>query len=887
MRWLLLLARLPSTLLLGVVSAMALAFSPWKLGRMLQTVSLPRMREHRLRTSFTVLGVALGVAVLVAVIMVSRSIVSSVTHTVGDLAGKAELQVAGDSTGFDEAVLDKLRDVPGIHKLTPVVQQTATLRPKGGGRERMLILGVDLLGTEDQYFRSYDSKELDEIRREPLAFLNSPHNIILGRELAERVGARLHDKVAISTSSGVQSFEVWGFIESEGGVGGAFGGAVGVMYYPAMQVAFGRNRNIDRIEIAVTPGRNLEQVARQLRAVLGESFLVEPPGSRGDRVAQMLLAVRTALYMSSLLALIAGGFLVVNTMGISVVQRKRELGILRALGTTRRQLVALLTLEGALLGTVGSALGVGLALLIARAALSMSSDAVNEVYLEQAAGDVQLDPTVLLLGFAVGIVAATLASWIATNKAGSIKPTEALSASTLSVLSPVRPSRRTDLLGAGLVLSAGLLLLLPPVGNMPYGAILASLSLTFGGRVLMPRVVGLVHALVSALRGRFLSVETVIANDNLPRDLQRTSSMASGLMAGVTLTVGIGTFIVSFITSLNTWSDQLLPGDLMVTSGSVTVGLSGRNTPMDDSVREKLEALEGVRLVRSFLFTDVDFRGLPIKMGVGDRPELSRFTPLEGTEQDVYAGLERGEVVLGENLSRRFDLHRGDVIALSTKDGTRDFKVAAVVIDYTSDRGIMRVHRKTHVAYWGEERVDSYELFLEPGVDPERVRATINAQLAEQHDLFVLTTREFRGEFVKAADKIFSLLHVLEVVTLMVAMLGMVTAVLANVLDRVREVGVLRALGMLRGQVRKMVVVEATLIGGVGALGGILVGLGVGYILLRHIAGFQMGWHLPYQLPLASILTMLAVTLPVSALAGFFPARKAAGLVVSEALDYE
>jgi putative ABC transport system permease protein len=885
MRILAKLVQLPANLLLGAVSLMALAFSPFGLGRLLQTVSLPRMREHRLRTSFTVLGVALGVAVLVAVVLVSRSIVSSVTGTVGDLAGKADLQVAAGSSGFDEAILDRVREVPGIYKLTPVVQQTAALRTKRGERERLLILGVDLLGTEDSYFRSYQSEDLDAIRRDPLAFLNSPHNIILSRALAQRLGVKVHDKVSINTGAGVQPFEVWGLIE-DSGVGRAFGGAVGVMYYPAMQVAFGRKRNIDRIDLAVAEGVDAGQVANRLSQSLGTAFNIEPPASRGDRVAQMLTAMRTALSMASVLALIAGAFLVISTMGISVVQRKRELGILRALGTTRRQLVALLTLEGALLGTVGAGFGVLLALAISRSALRFSSDAVSEVYLEQAAGNVQLDPSVLALGFVLGIVAATAAAFLATSRAGHIKPSEALSANKLQFVSPAA-STRADILGGVLLVATVLLLRVPPLEGMPWGAIFASFTLTLGGRLLMPRVVNLVHLVLSALRERFLSVETIMATDNLPRDLPRTASMASGLMAGVSLSVGVGTFILSFITSLNTWSAQLLPGDLIVASGMPTVGLSGRNTPMSDDMRAKLLAIPGVEHARSVLFSDVEYRDVPIKLAAADESYLTHYTVLEGSEADAREGLRRGELVLSENFARRFNVHPGESVPLSTRDGTRDFKVAAVVLDYTSDRGIMRMDRTTYIAHWGDERVDSYELFLKKGVDPERVRTRINETLSQQHDLFVLTTREFRGEFVKAANKIFALMHVLEVVTLVVAMLGMVTAVLANVLDRVREVGVLRALGMQRRQVRKLVMVEATLVGGVGAVGGILVGLGIGYILLRHIAGVQMGWHLPYTFPLGSIVTMLAVTLPVSALAGFYPARQAAALAVREALDYE
>ncbi|HEY6878586.1 MAG TPA: FtsX-like permease family protein, partial [Polyangiales bacterium] len=351
--------------------------------------------------------------------------------------------------------------------------------------------------------------------------------------------------------------------------------------------------------------------------------------------------------------------------------------------------------------------------------------------------------------------------------------------------------------------------------------------------------------------------------------------------------IAVGTFVVGFVTSLNTWSGQLLPGDLIVASGARTVALSARNTPMNDALRPQLAAIPGVQRVRSASFADIDFRGASVKVAAPDAPRMSHYRTLEGSEAELFSGLERGAVAVSESISRRFDVHRGDRIPLSTRDGTRSFEVVAVVIDYTSDRGTILMHRDTLRTAWGDDHVDSYELFMEPGVNPMVVRQTINDTLADKNDLFVLTTREFRGEFVKASDKIFSLLHALEVVTLAVAILGLITAMLANVLDRVRELGVMRALGMLRTQLRRMVVTEATLVGLVGAIGGIALGLGVGYILMRHIAGVQIGWYLPYELPLRSIVTMLAITLPISALAGFYPARQAGRLVVRDALDYE
>jgi putative ABC transport system permease protein len=286
----------------------------------------------------------------------------------------------------------------------------------------------------------------------------------------------------------------------------------------------------------------------------------------------------------------------------------------------------------------------------------------------------------------------------------------------------------------------------------------------------------------------------------------------------------------------------------------------------------------------------LEFRGTRVSLVSTDVSEFvkrSKFFPIEGSQDELRDGLLQGEVVVSENFAKRFGVHRGDAITLSTSDEPRTFQVAGVRIDYTSDQGTITMERETYLAHWKDPRVDTYELHLAPGVSPEAVRTRINERLSDAHDLFVLTNREYRGEFTKRVDHIFDMLRVLELVTLLVAMLGMLTALLANVLDRVREIGMLRAIGMLRKQVRQLIVLESTFVGVVGAVTGIAVGTAIGYVILRRIITAQIGWYLPYQLPASGMVQFLLITLPISALAGFLPAREAARLSVRDALDYE
>jgi putative ABC transport system permease protein len=875
---------------IAFVSLLAYMLRRTNMGSLLRSVSVSRMRQQPLRTSATAFGIALGVAVLAAVTVVNHSIMSGVTATIDDLAGKADLQVSASAAGFPDSLLDQVRNVPGVYTSTPVTEQVASAFGPDGKRERLLMLGVDLLGSEDAYFRSYPSQELEAIRRDQIGFLNSSNNIILGRELADRLKLRLHDKLRVSVGSGVQEFEIWGLVDIEG-VGRAFGGAIALMYYPAMQVAFARGRNIDRIDVAVTKGLEIEQVAKALRQRLGPAYSIERPNRRGDRITKMLLAVRTGLMMASLSALLAGAFLVFNTSAIGVIQRRRELGVMRALGTTRRELIRLLTMEGVLVGTVGSALGVLLGIAVSGVLLRWTHRAVNELYIQQGVTDTHIDPLQLFGSFVLGVACTAIAARVATQRASDVQPVEALSSARTWIFSvPAHGLSRVELVGLCLLIATVPLTMTPPLGHIPFGPLAAMVTSLLGVQAFVPRLLGATRGLWAGPSRGTHGASTTLAIDGVYRDLGRSSGMASGVIAGVSLVVCISTFVASFMHSLNTWMTQTVPGDLLVTSGSAVSGLSSRNTPLADNLRDELLAIPGVTQARRMRCVDLQYRDSTVKLWATDMQlyaEHTKITVLSGPEDELRADLQRGQVAVSENFARRFDLKRGDQLALSTTLGMHNYRVAGIVLDYTSDLGTILIDRKTYVEGWGDERVDTYELYLADGFAPDKVRAAIVGGLAQRYDLFVLTNSEFRKEVIKSADQIFVLMRLLEIVTLLVAAMGLMTTVLASVMDRVREIGVFRAIGMLRRQIAAMVVLEAVMVGYLGAVVGIVIGTGTGYIMLVRVMTVQLGWLLPFHLP-TPVLILILVTLPIAAaMAGFFPARKAARLQLRDALDYE
>jgi putative ABC transport system permease protein len=424
---------------------------------------------------------------------------------------------------------------------------------------------------------------------------------------------------------------------------------------------------------------------------------------------------------------------------------------------------------------------------------------------------------------------------------------------------------------------------------LPLGALGACTLVLVAGRLLLPRVIQVVHAVTSFIAGRFLGLDARLATDNLPRDIGRTAATATGLMAGAALMVGFATFDNSFLSSLNTWSSQSVPGDLFVTSGAAISGLSSRNIPIAPELGAEFSKIPGMESVQTIRMTDYDYKGFPVKiLSVNtllyETYGVNKF--LEGTKEDAKL-LRQGKVTVSENFSHRFNVHKGDTIQLSGKQGSVPLEVATVMVDYSSDIGTITMEREIYQKYWDDTRVDTFELHLAPGTNAEEVRRLINERFGEKYDLFVLTNSEFRAEMVDAAAAIFSIMRVLEYIMLVVAALGVINSLLANIMDRIREIGVLRALGMLRGHISRMIVLEATLVGLVGVAAGALTGSALGYVILKHVTSVQTGWHFPYAPPWQAMGEIALIALPISAVAGFFPARQAAGLVVRDALDYE
>jgi len=851
---------------------------------LLRLVSIRHVFESPLRSLLTLAGVAVGVATLVGIASINRSVMDAFRSTIDTVAGKADLTVAAENTGFPEELLDTVRQTPGVLHAAGGISVVAPVTNSPG--ESLYLMGVDLL--DDGYFRTYEGADTDVGKlADDLEFLNSTDRILVSERLAKDKGLKTGDSISLQTPDGAKPFVIHGLLKETGPLK-AFGGSVGVMFFGSLQEAFSRGRTLTRIDVAVDPKVGFETVRERLQKVVGPTIEVDSPDRRGQATQTMVRSFQLGLNLGSGVALLVGVFLVYNTISISVVQRRREIGTLRALGATRRVIRALFALEAGVFGLIGSLLGMPLGLIVGKAAIGTVSNSVSEIYVRVNTKDVVLGPKELAVGLSLGVLGSIFAAlrpaWIASG----VQPVEALRKDAAIGAGAVEVRAWPTYLGLALLAAAyPVAQIPPPLENFPIGGYIAIFFILMGVTLLSPLVLRTLNVPFTRPGELLFGISGRLAADHFARAPVRTAVPVGALSIGITMSVTLAAFIGSFERSADRWIEQAIPADLFVTSAARLAGT--QNQPMKPQIMPELSSIPNIAAinpVRLFPHEVLDLRVFVISLDAEVHNERGAALMIEG-RAPTPEEREQGVVVISENLSRRRNLKVGSTFPMKTPTGEHTYTVGAIIIDYTSDQGAVIMDRKIFVKTFLTEQIDTFHVYLSDRSKLEETRAAITAKLGKQYDLYVISNAELRQEAKKLVGGAFSITYAMEVVAVALALLGIINTLLAAVLDRTREIGLLRAVGADRGHVMKLFTGEAFFIGLTGSLFGAITGGVVGLIVTKIVGVQATGWNFPFSYPWLTAVQMVVVGTISAILAGIYPARRAARLDVVEALAYE
>jgi putative ABC transport system permease protein len=848
---------------------------------LLRLISWPYLRKHLVRSFLTIAGIVLGVAVFVGMHTANQSVLYAFYRTVDRIAGATQLQVTAGDPGFPEDVLEKVQGVPEVRVAVPVIEAVVNTPFPGGGS--LLILAVDMTG--DRTLRNYELESAEEaIIEDPLVFLAQPDSLIITNTFARQFGLAINSKIPLETMQGAKQFTVRGIMQS-GGLTSAFGGNLAVMDVYAAQKVFGRGMKFDRIDLAVQEGAAVDQVRLKLEKTLGPGFQVEAPGARAQQFENLSQIYAMTANITSLFALFIGMFIIFNTFSIAVTQRRTEIGILRALGATGGQIRTLFLMESAALGLIGSTAGVAVGVLIARGVAGNLGETLGEMYgVAQRADELSANPA--LLGFALGIGALTsvIAAWVPAASAAKIDPVQALQKGKYQILTAGenRTRRRLALLAA----VAALVFLL--LGGFHRAYFYAGYLLAIIAALLLTPVLALLcsRALRPLLRV-VRPVEGTLAADSLIQAPRRTSGTVAALMLSLALVISLGGMAKASYTSITRWIDVALNPDFFVTA---TEKVTRRDFLLPASVEQELRAIPGIEEVQPVRSGRILIDGRPVMLVAADVEKIARRAALAATADSPgsYAAVARGEgIVVSDNMALLRGYKLGQVLDIPTPSGTLRLPIVSIRVDYSDQLGSILLDRRLYRKWWNDDRINIFRVYLRNGANREEARKQILYQVGAKRRLFVLTNDELRAYILKLTDQWFGITYVQIAVAVLVAVLGIVNTLTVSITDRRRELGVLRAVGGIRQQIRRTVWLEALSIGAVGLMLGLVVGAAQLYYSLEIARIDLAGIRLAYEYPFTMALAVIPVILGAAFIAALAPAEAAVRGSLVEALEYE
>lgn len=854
-------------------------------------ISFKHVKLQKTRTFMAVLGICLGVAAIVSIDIVNESVLKSFEDAITHVTGRAALQVTGTGSAFPEKMLDLVQGLPGVEYAVPVLETTASF---AGGKERsFMILGVDML--QDGQIRDYSMTDESADIPDPLLFLAKADSILVTRRMAEREGIKIDQAVRVQTVQGIRTFIVRGLLDPEGPAKVA-DGDIAVMDIYAAQKAFGKEGMVDRIDVSFLPDETLDTMKERIQAALPEGYNLDTPAGRTRQVELMLSRFRKSMGLIGFLAIFVGIYLIYNAVSISVVQRRKEVGILRALGASRGQIVALFLGETFVISALASFLGVALGVLFAQGSVGVVAQSVTDAYVKTSVSELFFSWPSFLKDASVGIIASLLAAVFPAFVGARITPISAIRALPYSP-DGMAEGRTIKILSAVFVIASLALFAAYKTADESSGVRTAAttfLSMVFlliGMSLAVPAFLKRFMAFFNrSLSGR-MGPGGRIAGLNLQKNVSRNAVAVAAIFFSIALFVSSESMIYSLTRSFIDYIKAVGNGDILVSSGHPLAVGGTPNVPMPAEMASEIEKVPGVLSVDAFRKINLNYNGARILLGNIDivrSMEYNQYMVVEGKREDIRRLLPgQDNVMVNESLAARNGLRPGGSIVLPTPNGPMRFGVAAIVVSYASDSGSVWMDIHTYQRHWQDRLADSFSVRVKPNEKIAMVQEAILERFGKERKLFALPGKEVIEEVRKMVDRSFVVTNAVNVITLIIASLGIVVTLLASVLERIREIGILRSIGMKRGQIARVVIIESAILGSAGGLLGSGTGILIGWISFEGFFRQDFGASITYHIHNASIVWALLLAVGISALAGVYPALRAAKTNIVEALAYE
>lgn len=817
----------------------------------------------------------MGVAIVVSIDIANHSSGKAFNLSMNAVAGKSTHQIIGTSEGIPDSVYYNLRVKEGFKDIAPLIESYVSV--PDSGKKIFKLLGVDLFA--ERPFRDYLSGTGTSIDGELKEFLTGPNSVVLSNGSLAELKMKVGDSLKVFIGGKERTLYISGKITEDERNTSSLENLF-ICDIATAQELTGKINRIDYIDVIA--GTDAEE--KRLRNILPDGYDLQKSGSRSETAEQMLEAFNINLQSLSLLALIVGLFLIYNTMTFSVVRRKVLIGTLRSIGVTSNEITGMVIREALIIGIIGTAAGFLAAYFISKYLLIFISQTINDLYYVVSVREVYISPMIIAKGLALGIFATLLSAIKPAREASSVHPRSAMMRSEQES-SLLKKVPEMSIVGIATII-AGILILLIPTKNI-WLSYFGILPIIIGFALLTPSIIILVEKILSPVFKSLFGITGKIASRSIVQNISRTYVAIAALSLAVAATVGVGTMISSFRSTVIDWLESRLNADIFISAPSL---VSRRNDAvLSEDLLEKVRALDEVAEINFYREIEINQDGKTyhlISSGISQRNH-SGFQFKEGEPADAWKRFEEGELLVSEPFAYRHDLEVGSMLTLKTDNGMREFRVAGVYYDYASDQGLVTMYHTHFKKHWSVKGVSGISAYVKEGFDLNILKEKIQLLDTGGQQIVVRSFKFLRDTSIEIFDRTFLVAKVLQLLSVIVAFIGILSSLMSLQLERKRELGILRANGLLPSQLFGMVGIQTVMMGFTAGLLALPLGNVLAAILVYIINKRSFGWTMQFDLIPSIMIEAILLSLFAAILAGLYPAYKMSNTSPANALREE